>query len=125
MSYESTNQTLSVSYRYNNDSLFNLPFYLCIFRKHVMLSYFELGLVATRLLSLLQRPKNTRPQFISLAYKIGQANIRHTRIVVTRHGFQLRNNVLQTECLPGSLCTAGFQHYVDNVDVEVVVGWLI
>lgn len=74
-------------YRYNNDSLFNLPFYLCIFRKHVMLSCFELGLVATRLLSLLQRSKNTRPQFISLAYKIGQANICHTRIVVTRHGF--------------------------------------
>ena len=98
---------------------------LSIFRRHVILSYLESGLVAIRLLSLLQRPKNTRPQLISLAYKIGQANICHTGIVVTGHGFQLRDDILQTECLSGCLCTAGFQHYVDNVDVEVVVGWLV
>ena len=93
-------------------------------RRHV-LSYLESGLIANRLLSLLQRSKNTRPQFISLAYKIGQANICHARVIVTGHGFQLRDDVLQTECLSSSLCTAGFQHYVDNVDVEVVVGWLV
>lgn len=98
---------------------------LSIFRRHVILSYLKPGLVANRLLSLLQRPKNARPQLISLAYKIGQANICHTRIIVTGHGFQLRDYILQTKCLSGSLCTAGFQHYVHNMNVEVVVGWLV
>ena len=65
------------------------------------------------------------PQLACLAYVIRQAHICHARVWPTRHGFELRDDVLQAKSFAGGLGAAGFELGVDDVDVEVVVGGLI
>ena len=61
-----------------------------------------------RRLSLLQSCENTRPQLTRLSQEVGQTDIGHTRVVGACHGLELRDDVLESECLARRLGRAGF-----------------
>lgn len=93
---------------------------------HIIIHYREyLRLFACRLLPVLQRRIDLRPQLTRLAQIVGQADICHARFFVARESLKLRNEVLQTECLSSSLRSACLKHDIDNMDVEMIVGRLI
>lgn len=72
-----------------------------------------------------QGQKDLRPQLTGFSEVISQANVRHASIWTAGHGFELGNNVFQSKGFAGGLGTAGLEHGVHNVDVEMVVGGLI
>lgn len=79
----------------------------------------------TRLLALLQRQEDFRPQLAGLTNGIRKVDTRHARIITASHGVQLRDNIVQSNRLTDRLGSRRVEVDVDNVDVEVVVCWLV
>jgi hypothetical protein len=65
------------------------------------------------------------PQLTSLAQMVCQVGVMHTRILFSTHRLELGDDVLQTEGFPSRLGAARFEGDVNNVNVEVVVRWLV
>lgn len=72
-----------------------------------------------------QGQKDLCPQLTGFTKVVGQADVRHAGIWTAGHGLELGDHVFESESFAGSLGTAGFEHGVDDVDVEMVVGWLV
>jgi hypothetical protein len=76
-------------------------------------------------LSRFQLPKQACPQFAGFPQEIGQTHVRHTSILAAAYRLELRDDVLEAERLSRSLCLASFKHDVHDVDMEVVIRWLV
>ena len=69
--------------------------------------------------------KDLRPQLTGFSEVVSQTDVRHAGIWTAGHGLELGNYVFQSEGFTGGLGTAGLEHGVHNVDVEMVVGRLV
>lgn len=70
--------------------------------------------------ALFQGLKDLGPEIVSLTKNVGQAHVCHAGVGPTREAFELADEVLEAEGFTGGLCGGGFEHYVHDVDVEVV-----
>lgn len=69
---------------------------------------------------LFQRQKDSVPQVVGFAEGVGECDIRHSGFRATGHGFELGDDVFETEGFTGSLGAGGLEHHMDDVDVEMV-----
>lgn len=60
-----------------------------------------------------------------LAEDVGQAHVCHAGVGPAGEGFELEDEVLETESFAGGLGGGGFEHHVHDMDVEVVKCGLI
>lgn len=74
---------------------------------------------------LLQHPEYILPQLARLAEMVRQAHVLHPGCLVTGQMLERGDDVLEPEGFADGLGAAGFEHDVDDVDVEVVVCWLV
>lgn len=88
-------------------------------------SHDPLYLVQRDRLSSLEGTKTLLPQFILLTHIIVQIRRVHPGVLVPLHALQLRNHIPQPKSLAHTLSRAGFQHDVDDVHMEMVVGRLV
>ena len=77
------------------------------------------------LLAPFERLEDVGPQLIRFAEVVCQAYVCHTCLWAAADGFELRDDVFEAECFAYGLCTTRFELGVDDVDVEMIVGWLI
>lgn len=75
--------------------------------------------------SLFERGEDRSPQFVSFAYVVSQADVCHAGFWTSGESLELRDEVFETEGLAGGLGVSGFEHHMDDVDMEVIVGWLV
>ncbi|KAL8639835.1 MAG: hypothetical protein Q9228_003169, partial [Teloschistes exilis] len=68
---------------------------------------------------LFQRQENFVPQIVGFAERVCERDVCHPARGGGGHGFELGDDVFETEGFSGGLGACGFEHYVDNVDVEV------
>lgn len=74
---------------------------------------------------LFERGEDRSPQLVSFAYVVSQADVCHAGFWTSGESLELRDEVFETEGLAGGLGVSRFEHDVDDVDVKVVVGWLV
>lgn len=72
-----------------------------------------------------QGQEDLGPQLTGFPNVVSQADVRHACLWTASHGFELGDHVFQSQSFARSLGTTGFEHGVHDVDVEVVVGWLV
>ena len=74
---------------------------------------------------LLKRQEDLGPQLARFTDVVRQADICHAGLGAAEESFELRDEVFEAEGFAGGLGGAGFEHGVDDVDMEMVVCWLI
>lgn len=83
------------------------------------------GQLPYSLSALFERQKDLVPDVARISEIVGQTYVRHTRLKTTGHGFELRDEVFETEGFTHRLGAGGFTHDVHHVDMKVVVSRLI
>ena len=76
-------------------------------------------------LTLFKWQEDSSPQLAGLAHSVGQLDVCHAGILVAAHGFQLRDNIVQRDRFADCLRSRWVEIDVDDVDMKVVVCWLV
>ena len=74
---------------------------------------------------LFQRSKDIRPQLASFAERVRETYTGHASVLVVGQARKVGNEILESESLSRGLSRASLERDVHDVDVEVVVSWLI
>lgn len=69
--------------------------------------------------------EDIRPQPAGFAQGVSQAQVGHAGVGATGECLELGDEIFKPEGFACGLGAAGFEHGVYDMDVEMVVGWLI
>ena len=82
-------------------------------------------LLDSRLPDPFQGEEDLCPELAGFTKIVSQADVRHAGIWATSHCLELGDYVFQPKGFACGLGTAGFEHGMHSVDVEMVIRWLV